>query len=244
MSNQGRCKDLFVVAYNLTKDQPLIFNYLDTPDSIISDAVRCSMSIPYVFVPHKNYIKKAGDKPGDYQRVEVSDDLWVDGGITDNYPIRVFDKILEAPYGETLGFYLASKVEKAEFEGKPVLKIDAIHREIRNLLEYSKAVIETVISSQQMSAHKQSGDRDRTVYIDHLGVSMMNFGLTLDEKNSLIASGWDCVCERLGMTEETGKCEVLLPTQVKEDEVTKHDSFDNEGVATTSTSHGDKCVIC
>jgi NTE family protein len=245
MSNRGRCKDLFVVAYNLTTDQPMIFSYLETPDSIISDAVRCSMSIPYVFVPHKNYIKKASDKAGEYQRVEASDELWVDGGITDNYPIRVFDKVLEVPYGETLGFYLASKVEKAEFEGKPVLKAEAIHRDIRNLLEYAKAVTETIISSQQMSAHRQSGDRDRTIYIDYLGISMMNFGMTLDEKNSLIASGWDCVCERLGMTEEMGKCEVLLPTQKEDDEDTSNDSFDidDEGVVTSSTSYGDRCVI-
>jgi len=201
------------------------------------------MSIPYVFVPHKNYIKKPGPKPDEFVRVEASEDLWIDGGVTDNYPIRVFDSLLGAAYDETLGFFLASKVEKAEFEGKPVEKTQSVHREIKNILDYSKAVIETVISSQQISAHKQSGDIKRTIYIDHLNVSMMNFGLSLEEKNSLISSGWDSVCDRLQMKNEIGKCEVLLQPEKKVEPVDIHDSFDIDDEGTVSHSHGDKCCI-
>lgn len=209
----------YLVAYNLTLDTPLVFNYKDTPDSVISDAVRCSMSIPYVFIPHKNFVKK--DVDGDLVRIEASEDLWIDGGITDNYPIWVFDKLLKAPYAATVGFYLVSSEEKREIEQRgPIPSHSPDRREIKNILDYTKAVIETVISSQQTSAHKQGKDIERTVYIDHLGTNMMNFGMTIEEKNNLVRSGWDCACDRFGLGNEyVGQCK--LEIKIKEEVVEK-----------------------
>lgn len=61
---------------------------------------------------------------------------------------------------------------------------------------------------------------------------MMNFGMTLDEKNALITSGWDSVCARLRLTDEIGPCEVLLKLPVEEVEEEEE-----------AKGQGDKCCI-
>lgn len=43
--------DPFVVGTNLNSGCPVIFSYLDTPDMLLADAVRISMSIPIFFEP-------------------------------------------------------------------------------------------------------------------------------------------------------------------------------------------------
>lgn len=183
-----------------------------------------------MFVPHKNWVKKdSGD--GVPIRVEASEDLWIDGGITDNYPIWVFDKLLKATHSATLGFYLVSEEEKREIEEGVIQGHVPVRREIRNILDYTKAVIETVVSSQQTSAHRQSRDIGRTVYIDHLGTNMMNFGLSLGEKNELVRSGWDCVVKRVGLGREVGKCpHVIVSREERERESREREGSEGGGV--------------
>ena len=50
------CKDLFFVGTNLTKMESEVFSYETAPDMVIADAVRISMSIPFLFVPHHRYV--------------------------------------------------------------------------------------------------------------------------------------------------------------------------------------------
>ncbi len=50
-------KYLFLTGTNLSTGKCEIFSHLHTPDLIISDAVRISMSKPILFHPHKFYIK-------------------------------------------------------------------------------------------------------------------------------------------------------------------------------------------
>jgi NTE family protein len=79
-------KQLYLMGTNLNKTNSEIFSHEDTPNVIISDAVRISMSIPIVFRPHQCYEKK------DDRRQLAKNDLYADGGLMDNYPIWLFDK--------------------------------------------------------------------------------------------------------------------------------------------------------
>ena len=116
-------KNLFVVGTNLSQIKSEVFSYLDTPDLIISDAVRISMSIPILFRPHQYHIKNTDGK-----RVPKSNDLYVDGGLLDNYPLWLFDNSkfigqmnenFNGTYfvnNQTLGFRLVSLKTKLDYE--------------------------------------------------------------------------------------------------------------------------------
>jgi len=76
-------KYLFLTGTNLSTGKCEIFSHLHTPDMIISDAVRISMSKPILFHPHKFYIKnKHGKRIVD---PEKKDYLYIDGGVETNY---------------------------------------------------------------------------------------------------------------------------------------------------------------
>jgi len=203
--NESCYRDLFVVGFNLSTMSTQVFSYEDTPDAIISDAVRISMSIPILFLPHYHYIKSSAG-----ERVKKNEDLWIDGGLTDNFPVRIFDRN-EFNVG-TLGFYLVSSEEKALFEEGherhgPTCPT---RRDIKTGIDYLKALFEAVVSAQQASTHLQSRDPERTIYIDNMNISALNFGLSMEEKQSLVNSGWSAVMSRMGKSDLP--CEVTVPT--------------------------------
>jgi len=121
LNQNQNLKSIFLTGSNLTTGKIEIFSHLHTPNMIISDAVRISMSIPIIFQPHQFYIKSKeiindqGVENVNYRRivdpakkyklceeVEVinnkmtkkvvkKDVLYVDGGLLNNYPINMFD---------------------------------------------------------------------------------------------------------------------------------------------------------
>ncbi len=50
-------KHIYLTGTNVTTGEIEIFSHLHTPNVIISDAVRITMSIPVIFRPHSYYIK-------------------------------------------------------------------------------------------------------------------------------------------------------------------------------------------
>ena len=133
LENGDYYKDLYIVGANVNTGEPVLFSYETTPDAIISDALRITMSIPCVFEPHKLYMK---NKDGlrvpyyDPSNSKISpDDLFVDGGVMMNYPLSLFDykrylpgyqlqadqdSTCENPY--TLGFRLVDKAYRQRVE--------------------------------------------------------------------------------------------------------------------------------
>lgn len=71
-----------VVGSCLTTKQPVYFDYKNTPDMIVSIAIRISISIPGLFIP-----------------VNLNGKKYVDGSITDNYPMHFFENELEDTIG-------------------------------------------------------------------------------------------------------------------------------------------------
>ena len=192
--------DLFVYGTNLCTRYGEVFSAERTPEMSIAEAVRISMSIPMFFAAVRNKRK----------------DLYVDGGCLNNYPVKLFDrqKYIQperidtmalrrdyydkqnesflkqhpgsSPYifnKETLGFRLDSKEEIAAFRyNEPQTQI------INRFFEYVMALIKTMLESQNNS-HLHSDDWQRTIYIDTLGVSTIDFGLTDEKKKELENSG-------------------------------------------------------
>ena len=164
----------------------------------VVDAVRRSMSIPLFFRAVK----------------DDREDVFVDGGVINNYPIKLFDreKYLEnsslirtpkyyeeenkslaarspqsSPYiynKETLGFRLDSAKEIGVFRDGQEPTVT----DIEHFLDYTTQLIKTVLAVQD-SQHLHDDDWHRTVYIDTLGVGTTDFDLSDSRKKELVASG-------------------------------------------------------
>jgi NTE family protein len=75
LSIQG-FKDLYFVGTNLSTHFSEVFSHEHIPRMCVADAVRISMSIPLFFAAKRSF----------------RGDVYVDGGILVNYPIKLFDR--------------------------------------------------------------------------------------------------------------------------------------------------------
>lgn len=194
----GKYRELYFVGTNLSTRFSEVFSFEHSPRMCIADAVRISMSIPLFFAAKKS----------------MRGDIYVDGGVLDNYPIKLFDrkKYVEvyfrepdyykihnealrkagktnSPYvynKETLGFRLDSPKEIAAFRDQA----EPEHRNIGDFFDYAGALVKTVMNVQQ-SMHLHSDDWQRTIYIDTLGIGTTEFSLSQDKKDALKKSGND-----------------------------------------------------
>ncbi len=196
----GGLKDLYLVGTNISTGFSEVFSAEHTPRMPVADAVRISMSLPLFFRAIRN----------------AREDVYVDGGLLKNYPIKVFDRTkyidsssvkkhaLECSYydnnnkskpaassryvynKETLGFRLDSKEEIAMF--RDGAEPPSTH--VDDFFDYGWALIKTVMNAQN-NAHLHGDDWQRSVYIDTLGVGTTDFDLSDTNKRKLVKSGSD-----------------------------------------------------
>jgi NTE family protein len=195
-------RSMFFIGTNLSTRFSEVFSFESTPKVCVADAVRISMSIPLFFAAKRGF----------------RDDVYVDGGVLDNYPVKLFDRekyIIDKPavrktgyydrinrniakkerkispycYNrETLGFRLDSKEEIAVFRDNA----EPVHHKIDSFFDYGMALVSTIIDGQS-NVHLHSDDWQRTIYIDTLGVKTTDFNLADKKKKALIQSGRDGV---------------------------------------------------
>ncbi len=193
--------DLYVYGTNLSTRFGEVFSIEHTPTARIADAVRISMSIPLFFAAVRN----------------ARDDVYVDGGMLNNYPIKLFDRMKYIDSAN--GSKMARKTEYYEKENKRFLKkhpnsspyvynketlgfrldskqeigvfrygAEPAHHEMDDFFDYIKGLVSTMLESQG-NLHLHSDDWHRTVYIDTLGVGTTEFGLSEAKKQKLEESG-------------------------------------------------------
>ena len=192
-------KSLYFMGTNLSTSYTEIFSAEHTPRVCVADAVRISMSIPLFFAAKRS----------------IRGDVYVDGGLLDNYPIKLFDRkkyldsgnFTETDYykrinsqfeeaerpissyvfnKETLGFRLDTKAEISVFRDHA----EPQHQNVDNFFDYTWALIHSIIEAQQ-SSHLHNDDWARTVYIDTLGIGTTDFDLSDVKKKELVQSGKD-----------------------------------------------------
>lgn len=191
-------RDMYFIGTNLSTRFSEVFSFKHTPRMCVADAARISMSIPLFFAAKRS----------------VRGDVYVDGGVLDNYPIKLFDrekyveeaahrsspgyyaahnaKLTQAgktisPYvynKETLGFRLDSGEEIAVFRDQA----EPAHHKIDDFFSYAWSLVNTFMESQE-NQHLHSDDWQRTIYIDTLGVKTTDFDLDDERKNTLLESG-------------------------------------------------------
>jgi NTE family protein len=165
-----RYAELSVVATDLTAGVPIVFCADRTPGMRISKAIRASMSIPLFF---EAFIDEQGH-------------VLVDGGVSWNYPIDLFDPA-EAVYAGntlTLGFWV-----------NPVRSFEQSPAAITGLRSFLEALSNFAVAAAN-DKHLHAVDEARTIFIDSGGVSVTNFNitptqiLTLEENGRNAAREW------------------------------------------------------
>jgi hypothetical protein len=107
---------------------------------------------------------------------------------------------------QTLGFRLLDKTKIDFFKNNTTLP----KTETGSLLQFSMAVFNT-IKNKENSDHNLSPNRSRTVYIDTVGVNMLDFGLTDKQKKSLVLAGHAATTAFLtGVTPDYREAEKML----------------------------------
>jgi NTE family protein len=142
---------------------------LDPNKLPISFAVRCSVSIPFVFRPK---VLKTTDK--DYH--------FVDGGLLSNYPIWFFDAPPEPQEltHPTFGILLNNKGEESN--------------NISGLLSFAGAIINTVLVARDKDRLFCDDSKYRSIEVlTNNNISIMDFDLNNDEKLSLWYAGYNAV---------------------------------------------------
>ncbi|MEI6410826.1 MAG: patatin-like phospholipase family protein [Bacteroidota bacterium] len=162
------CLDLHVFASDIYDQSIREFSYETSPNVVVAEAVRASMSIPLFF----NAWQFTNNNPDDH--------LYVDGGMVYNYPIGAFDA-KGAVNEHTLGFRLEDLHDQSV-----VNKFGYGH-----WVEYVKMTFETLMSAQTIIFNRDTDQFDRSIVIDDLGVSATNFNIDDATKQRLVQSGRD-----------------------------------------------------
>lgn len=147
-------KHLKMVGTNITKGETIYMDYIHSPEMSIAKAVRISSSIPFMFKP-----------------VKIDNELYVDGGLTKNLDLTMFDDI------ENINI-IAFDLEETCFELNRVF----------NLKAFIRSVIKII--------HNEANKSISTKYNVHVckilenSINAMNFNLSFDEKNYLKQIGY------------------------------------------------------
>lgn len=154
--------NLQILASNVNKYSYTIFDTINTPDLNIKDAIRMSISIPFLFT-----IK------------EYNGDIHVDGALINNYPIKLFKDNLD----NVLGFKLMTN---GELESHNIdIKIDCLEDYIYNIMK-------CFIVQKEKETTLSYLYKEHTICIEAEDVTnILNFELTGDEKDKLINLGYE-----------------------------------------------------
>ncbi|WP_088328892.1 patatin-like phospholipase family protein [Lacimicrobium sp. SS2-24] len=200
LKNSG-LRDLYVTGTNLSTGYGEVFSFERHADMPLVQAIRISMSIPLFFAA---------------MRLGRFDDVYVDGGVMRNYPIKLFDRdkyidiqeqqaIRQTEYynQENARFLLNQPGRSPYVYNRQTLglRLDtaeeiALYRynqapkskPIKNFTDYAKALLSAMLLVQE-NQHLHGDDWQRTVYINTLDVNTTDFDLSEEKKNALLEQG-------------------------------------------------------
>lgn len=176
--NGGNYKDLYVTGTDLTDQKTVVFSHEHTPEMPLKVAVRISMSVPLyfgaVFMDDQNHVVRKPRKGQTYH-------ILVDGGLTANYPIGLFD-VAGQPNPETLGL----KLERPEQIRQFGTSAGPAPYSIRNVNDYVSAFYNYVIENLNPPL---ADEKSRTIYISMEAIKPRVRRMKADETGRLYESG-------------------------------------------------------
>jgi len=187
--NEQGYKQLYVTATCLNRQKLLVLSAETYPNMKIKDAVRISMSVPLYF--EAVFIDSDG-KLYKKQKKGKNLDVVVDGGITGNFPIFIFDSVyndssnrkIRVPNYKTIGVRIDTE---AQIESDAVNK-ELVPAEIDNLMGYLQAFY--IMALENLNRNQLTDeDWQRTISVSSVGIGPKVKTLSKEQKLSLIQSG-------------------------------------------------------
>ncbi len=161
-------KDLHILATELNSHGIKIFNAQNTPDVIVAEAVRASMSIPLFF---KAFSFSQGIDPKN---------VYVDGGMVWNFPLEIFDTE-NTINTETLGLCLW------DYDGQTAHSPVSFN----NLESYIKVLVNTLSYAQSVVVGRTIENDFRKIKIADFAIDPTDFTISEADKLRLYQSGID-----------------------------------------------------
>ncbi len=201
LQDAGR-PDLYVVGTNLTTGYVECFSAERHPDMPLATALRISMSIPLFFAAVRHGKRK---------------DVYVDGGVILNYPVKLFDRekyidmATEFGAARRVSYYnrenaaflldqpdrspyvynrqtLGLRLDTAEEIGLFRYGQPVAGKKITDLFDFLKVLVAAQMQVQE-NQHLHSDDWHRTLYINTLDVRTTDFNISSEKKNALLTQG-------------------------------------------------------
>jgi NTE family protein len=182
--HEGKFKDLYITGTSLTEQKLVIFSNDNFPEMKVKDAVRISMSIPLYF--QAVCIDSAGETVN-CRKCKTPFSMFVDGGLTGNFPIGIFDSIdtsANIPSHSTIGFRIDTPQQISYDQQQKGLAPQQIHHFKNYVGAFYSYVIEN-LNRQSLSAE----DWARTISISSGTIGPKIRRLSSDEKAFLINNG-------------------------------------------------------
>ncbi len=193
--------ELTMVASDTTAGRVLVLNHNTAPDLPVTQAVRMSMSIPFVW-PEVEWLKEWGP----YRGAEMAGHLIVDGGMLSNFPIELF--VSKAPHvvsvmgeggeggeGRVLGLLID---ESLPVNGAPAVDQNGTGGRLRNT-QTAKRIRRLVDTMTQ--AHDKAvleGLEDNVVRLPAAGYGTTEFGMSPERRGALVGAGREAMAAYLG----------------------------------------------
>jgi NTE family protein len=181
---QSGFKELYVTSTCLNKQKLVVFSHETYPKMKVKDAVRISMSIPLYFeAVFIDSLGKVYEHPKNLQGL----DIMVDGGIIGNYPIFVFDSIINGtriPNVKTIGVRIDTDNQiENDLKNQSLAPM-----EIFNFSDFMKAFYLIVIENLNRNT-LITEDWDRTISVSSVGIGPKIKRLSQEQKTALMESG-------------------------------------------------------
>lgn len=155
------CRRKVYITTLCLEDRKTYYLSADThPDLEVVTAVRMSMSVPFVYVP-----------------VVYQEKHYVDGGVTDNYPITFFDRG-GVIHQQTLGLKMMGRNDITDHQIYPSIP------KINSLLQFSKEVLNNM-SFQIERQHAVPENWARTIRVNS-NLSMLDFDVDEAAKKKVL----------------------------------------------------------
>jgi NTE family protein len=194
--------DVYMIGTNLSTGFSEVFSYERHAHMPLADAVRISMSIPLFFAAVRHGSRH---------------DVYVDGGMMLNYPVKLFDRMryidrAESPEAaretayynkENARFALVRPGRSPYVYNRQTLglRLDTqdeigLYRydeplegaPIRRFTDYARALVQSLMNVQE-NVHLHGDDWQRTVYINTLDVRTTDFDLSRERQDALVEQG-------------------------------------------------------
>ena len=185
-------KDLYVTGTSLNKQKLIVFSRETYPAMKVKDAVRISMSIPLyfeaVFIDSTGKVLDKKNATGDF-------DIMVDGGLTGNFPITIFDSLVYE--GNTITRVANNSTIGIRIDTPEQIKYDSLQKGLAPIpIDHFKGYVSAFYSYAIENLNRNSltaQDWARTVSVSSGDIGPKIRKLSVQEKNFLITNGYEAM---------------------------------------------------